>query len=102
MVYEKLSAYYPIQTCIKKRKNGDFLIVMNDKADIFYLNDVAHFVYEQCTGGISISDIRQHIFQEYEHESSDEGSITEDLVNIIRDFQWQNIIELRRTRNEKV
>jgi hypothetical protein len=102
MVYEKLSVYYPVQTCIKKRKNGDFLIVMNDKEDIFYLNDVAQFVYEHCTGDMSIEGIRQMIFSEYEHETTDDGAITEDLVNIIRDFQWQNIIELRRLRNERV
>lgn len=96
MVYEKLSGYYPVQTCRKKRKNGDFLIVMNDKANIFYLNDIAGFVYEHCMGRLTIADIFQKLLGEFEHESTSEMEMSEDLVNTIRDFQWQNIIELRK------
>lgn len=95
MVFEKLSPLFPIQTCLKKRENGEFLIVMSKKANIFYLNDVAHFIYENCDGIQTIGDIRRKILSEY--EGATESAVTEDLVNIIRDFQWQNIIELRKS-----
>lgn len=95
MVFEKLSPLFPIQTCLKKRENGEFLIVMSKEANIFYLNEVAHFIYENCDGTQTIGDIRRKILSEY--EGSTELAVTEDLVNIIRDFQWQNIIELRKS-----
>ena len=95
MVFEKLSPLFPIQTCLKKRENGEFLIVMSKKANIFYLNEVAHFIYENCDGTQTIGDIRRKILSEY--EGATELAVTEDLVNIIRDFQWQNIIELRKS-----
>ena len=95
MVFEKLSPLFPIQTCLKKRENGEFLIVMSKKANIFYLNEVAHFIYENCDGTQTIGDIRRKILSEY--EGTTESAVTEDLVNIIRDFQWQNIIELRKS-----
>ncbi len=95
MVFEKLSPLFPIQTCLKKRGNGEFLIVMSKKANIFYLNEVAHFIYENCDGTQTIGDIRRKILSEY--EGTTESAVTEDLVNMIRDFQWQNIIELRKS-----
>ena len=95
MVFEKLSPLFPIQTCLKKRENGEFLIVMSKKANIFYLNEVAHFIYENCDGTQTIWDIRRKILSEY--EGTTESAVTEDLVNMIRDFQWQNIIELRKS-----
>ena len=95
MVFEKLSPLFPVKTCLKKRKNGEFLIVMSKKANIFYLNEVAHFIYENCDGTQTIGDIRRKILSEY--EGTTESAVTEDLVNIIRDFQWQNIIELRKS-----
>ncbi|MBO4698405.1 PqqD family protein [bacterium] len=95
MVFEKLSPLFPIQTCLKKRENGEFLIVMSKKANIFYLNEVAHFIYENCDGTQTIGDIRRKILSEY--EGTTESAVTEDLVNMIRDFQWQNIIELRKS-----
>ena len=95
MVFEKLSPLFPVKTCLKKRKNEEFLIVMSKKANIFYLNEVAHFIYENCDGTQTIGDIRRKILSEY--EGTTESAVTEDLVNIIRDFQWQNIIELRKS-----
>ena len=95
IVFEKLSPLFPIQTCLKKRENGEFLIVMSKNTDIFYLNEVAHFIYENCDGTQTIGDIRRKILSEY--EGTTESAVTEDLVNMIRDFQWQNIIELRKS-----
>ena len=100
IIFEKLSPLFPVKTCLKKRKNGEFLIVMSKNTDIFYLNEVAHFIYENCDGTQTIGDIRRKILSEYEGVT--ESTATEDLVNVIRDFQWQDIIELRRRKNERV
>ena len=94
-LYEKFEKYVPIEDCLKKRINNDFLIVMNEETDIYYLNDTARFIYENIDGKASVNDIFLQIKKEYDLEGVDDAIVKKDLVELIRDFQWQGIIRLK-------
>ena len=95
-MFDKMNQLIPIKTCLKFRENGDFLIVMNAESKIYYLNDTARFVYENIDGNTSIENIFNMIKKEFEVTSDMEEEVKNDVVSIIRDFQWQKIIELKK------
>lgn len=99
-VYDKLRSLYPVQTKLKARRDGDFLIVMNDKHEIFYMNDIAAFIYERMIGAVSVDEIFNAVIDEYDLGGDMHETVRTDLVNTIRDLQWQRVIELKRTRRE--
>lgn len=97
-VYDKLKSLYPVQTKLKARRDGDFLIVMNDKHEIFYMNDIAAFIYEHMTGAVAVDEIFDAVMDEYELGGDMHETVRTDLVNTIRDLQWQRVVELRRKK----
>ena len=96
LVFDKIKNLIPIQVNLKKRRNGDFLIVMNENNNIHYLNSTAKFIYEHCDSDNTIENIFDLIKKEFEITSDMEEEVKKDVVSIIRDFQWQKIIELKK------
>ena len=101
-LYNHFRDYIPLKSCIKKRTNYEFLIVMNENTDIFYLNDTARFIYENIDGNNTINDIYLSITREYDMLGMDENKIKKDLIEIIREFQCQKIIKLKEAKYEKI
>lgn len=94
-MYDYIAEYIPETTCIKKKENNDFLIVMSEQTEIFYLNDTAKFIYENIDGKRSIKEILELIKQEYDVSNLDDNLLKKDLIEMVRDFQWQRIIKLK-------
>ncbi len=92
VIYNKLKKLKPYSIAMKTRENGDFLIVKNNHQDIFYLNDTSRYIYELCDGKKNIDDIYQKMLLEYDVS---EELLRDDLISIIRDFQWKNILHLK-------
>lgn len=97
-LFYKFEDYIPQKTNLKERKNGVFLIVMNNIRDIYYLNDTAEFIYQQFDGIKTISDIFYALVDEYGIEETMKDEVQQDIVNIIRDFQWQKIVKLKEMK----
>lgn len=95
-MFDKLNQLIPIKSCLKFRENGDFLIVMNAESKIYYLNNTARFVYENIDGSNSIENIFDMIKKEFKVTHDMEEEVKNDVVSIIRDFQWQKIIDLKK------
>lgn len=94
MGYDLLKNYIPIHSYKKCRDNEDFLIVMNFEGDIYYLNETAKYIFLNFDGKKTIKDIFENMKNKYDANNEDELILKKDLTEIIRDFQWQNIINL--------
>jgi methyltransferase-like protein len=93
--YDLLKCCVPVVSCRKQRNNNDFLIVMSEEGEVYYLNDTAKFIYSCFDRKNTISDILNIMKEKYEAENEDDEKILiNDLVELIRDFQWQNIIKI--------
>lgn len=95
MPYDLLFDLIPVASCLKKRDNEDFLIVLSEDGELYYLNDTAKYIYSLFDSKRSIKDIFNLMKEEYEADSlEDENILKHDIVEIIRDFQWQKIANL--------
>ena len=97
-LFDKFQDYIPVKDCIKQRDNGDFLLVMGESLDLQYLNETAKFIYSNFDGKNTVLDIYNLLLKEYEIEEYMKEDVKRDIVNTIRDFQWQKIVKLQERR----
>jgi uncharacterized protein with ParB-like and HNH nuclease domain len=92
VVFENIKHLTPVQTNIKTRNNGSFLIVCSLKLDILHLNYVAKDFYQLVDGKQSLEAIYLTLLGEY-----DVGAdvLKSDISNLVRDMQWQAILNLK-------
>lgn len=93
--YDLIKKYIPSISCRKKRADSNFLIVMNNNGEVFYLNSTASYIYNLFDNQKSISDIFYCLKNKFDANTfEDELIIKKDLIDLIRNFQWQEIIKL--------
>lgn len=97
-MFEKFQDYIPLKDCIKERENEDFLIVMGESLELQYLNETAKFIYSNFDGKNTVLDIYNLLLKEYEIEEDMKDDVKRDIVNTIRDFQWQKIAKLKERK----
>ena len=90
--YDMMKSFIPLQYYLKKRDDGEFAIVSNERQEIFYLNDTARTFYEMCDGKNSINSIISKMLMEY---SVERNVLIADMIELIRNMQWQDIIIMR-------
>ena len=93
IIFEEMSKLVPLKSVQKFRKDKDFLIVTTFNNEYHFLNEVATDIFLNCNGIFTIMDIYNIIKQTYE---VDDNLLKKDLINIIRDFQWNHLIELAK------
>jgi len=90
-VYEKYQRLV-VHLCYRKvRTNGDFLIVMNDNLETFYLTATAKEMIESISTGISIADLYKKFQEDYEVDSI---ILKSDIIDFIKDMQWKGVVSL--------
>jgi len=97
-LFEKFQYYIPVKDRIKERDNGDFLLVMGESLEMQYLNDTARFIYSNFDGKNTVLDIYNLMLKEYEIDEDMKETVKRDIINTIRDFQWQKIVKLKERR----
>ena len=98
-IYDILSNLIPVQDFIKFRENGEFLILMSEKLEIQYLNEVAKDFYLLINGKRSLKEITEILLEMYDVERN---ILEKDICQLLRDLQWKNLIILKEKKNEKV
>lgn len=98
-LFNTINELIPIQNFIKLRKNNDFLILMSDNLEIQYLNEVAKDFYLFIDGKMKVKEIIEKMLDVYEVEKE---ILEKDIVHLIRDLQWKNLIILKEKKHEKV
>ncbi|MCX7068093.1 MAG: PqqD family protein [Methylococcales bacterium] len=80
-----------VQPCYRKaRLDGtDFLIVMNDNLETFYLAATAKEIMETISAGIKVDDIYQKLQTEYEVDAM---TLKSDIMEFLKDMQWKRVI----------
>lgn len=97
-VYEKIKCLVPIRNDIKIREDNDFLIVMSSKSALQYLNEVAKDFYLAIDGNRMVAEIADLLLSEYDVS---EKQLKTDLLELIRDLQWNDLILLKGRRTDK-
>lgn len=85
---------YPYPKWRKIRNECNITIVMNQDLTISYLNETSGFLVNCIDGTKMIKDILDIMLQEYE---VDKIILENDICNVIRNMQWENIIGLSKT-----
>ena len=78
-------------TCVKRRMNGDVLIICAETLAVYYLNSTAAYFIELSDGRATVGDIKAKFLARY---AVDEHELEQDFVEMIRDLQWKHILIL--------
>ena len=92
-MYELWRNLVPCKNALKEKENGEFLIVSSARLEIFYLNDSAREVFSLMDGCSSINQIIDRLMTIYD---VDRAVLQNDIIDVIRDLQWKNLVSLRR------
>lgn len=98
-LFDNINELIPIQNYVKLRENNDFLILMSDNLEIQYLNEVAKDFYLLIDGKVKVKEIMAKMLSIYQVEKE---ILQKDIVHLIRDLQWKNLITLKEEKYEKV
>ena len=91
MIFAWLENKIPRCSFVKKRINGDVLIICADNLSIYYLNTTAAFFIELADGKLTVGDIKKKFLARYD---VNERELENDFVEMIRDLQWKKILTL--------
>ena len=95
-VYEKYKDLLIKPTFRKCRVDNNFLIVMNDRLEIFYLTETAKEMMNAIYDSIKIDDLFKIFQEEYEVDSL---TLKSDIIDFLKDMQWKGIIYLSCMEN---
>lgn len=91
MIFAWLENKIPRCSFVKKRINGDVLIICAENLTIYYLNTTAAFFIELSDGKATVGDIKKKFLSRYD---VDERELEKDFIEMIRDLQWKKILTL--------
>ena len=80
-----------IDISLKKRKEGNVVVVYGKNLEICYLNKIGGEILYLSADNITIKEISSKLLSKYD---VDEKVLHDDLIEIIRDLQWKRIIKL--------
>lgn len=99
MIFKWLSEKVPVTSFVKKRMNGDMLIVCSDSLALYYFNSTAAFFLNSINGKLTVNEIKKIFLEKYDVE---EKNLESDLVEIIRELQWKKILKMRDDNERSV
>ena len=92
--FSHLADYVPFRKELKLRIDGNFGIVSNKQDyQVDYLNETALMIFQQIDGKKKVAEIAEG-FMEVVDVSRD--IFEQDLVEILRDFQWKKLIAFKQ------
>lgn len=81
--FDKFKNLIPVQHNLKCRENGEYLIIMNEDQELFYLNETARFMYELFDGKTTLQTVFEEMKKEYSIDESLEQDVQADIITII-------------------
>lgn len=98
-IYNLLKNLVLIPTFVKSKENGEFLILMSEKLEIQYLNEVAKDFYLLIDGKRDLEEIVNKLLEIYEVEKE---VLKKDICCLLRDLQWKDLIVLKEKKDERI
>lgn len=93
-MYSFFAELYPNTRYLKKRLEGNLLLVTNNNLELVYLNETAAFLFNHSDGKTQICMILNSFLKEYD---VDENTLKHDLGHIIKDLQWKDLLYFSKT-----
>ena len=94
-IFSYLASYIPIRQELKFRIEGDIGITFNKQNfTLEYLNGTALDIFQMIDGKKTVSEIANKFMETTDVEKS---VFEQDLIELLRDFQWKKLILLRKT-----
>lgn len=91
MIYSWLKSKIPHVSFVKKRRDGDMLIVCSDDLSLYYFNITARFFLEHVDDANTIDDIKKLFLEKFDVSKEE---VETDIIDIVRDLQWKQILYL--------
>lgn len=91
LIYNELKNKVPKNISLKERENDGFLIIESEDLRIYYLNETAKMLVKLSNGQRTIDEIKREFLSMYD---VDEEVLEVDIVDLIRDLQWKNLIRI--------
>ena len=91
MIFEWIKDKVPVAAYVKKRMNEDILIICAETLSMYYLNATAAFFINSADGNATVNEIKSKFLQKYD---VDEEELEKDIIDMIRDLQWKQILYL--------
>ena len=91
MIFEWIKDKVPVAAYVKKRMNDDILIICAETLSMYYLNATAAFFINSADGNATVNEIKSKFLQKYD---VDEEELEKDIIDMIRDLQWKQILYL--------
>jgi hypothetical protein len=93
-VFSYLADHIPVRKELKLRVENNIGIVCNvHDFRVGYLNETALIVFQLIDGQRTVADIIQCFLEKVD---VDRNIFEKDLVELLRNFQWQKLITLKR------
>lgn len=93
MIYKFLDDMVPHAKFLKKRNDGEFLLLSSTGAyDMIYLNECAKDFFLLIDGKLTISDIKDSLEKDYDVSRD---ILNKDIHHLVRDLQWKGVVVLK-------
>lgn len=96
LAFSHLTSHIPVRKELKFRVEGNTGIVCNGlDFRVNYLNETATAIFQLIDGKRNVGEIAQSFLENVE---VDDEVFKRDLLEILRNFQWQKLITLQTNR----
>lgn len=83
---------FPYDITLKKRKEGDILIVITKDTTLYFLNNMASYFVMLCNGINTVEDIVLKIYNEYDVQYE---KLEYEIIDLIENLQKKRIIHIK-------
>lgn len=95
LVSKIILSSYPLDISLKKRIEGDILIVTSQENNFFFLNDIAKSFLLLCHNNNDVKTIINLLYKDYDIEYD---ILVNDVIDLIEDLQYKRIIYLENKK----
>ena len=91
LIWDWVKNKRPVDISLKKRIEGDVVVIYGKTLEICYLNKVGSQILQYSDGEKTLSEIADRFLNIYD---VDENILQNDIVELIRDMQWKRLVKL--------
>ncbi len=91
LIWDWVKNKRPVDISLKKRIEGDVVVIYGKTLEICYLNKVGSQILQYSDGEKTLSEIADRLLNIYD---VDENILQNDIVELIRDMQWKRLVKL--------
>lgn len=91
IVWDWIKNRRPVDISIKKRRDGNIMIIYGKQLEISYLNKTGSYILELSNGRNTVAEIANKLLEVYDVDALE---LQSDITDLIRELQWKRLIRL--------